>query len=98
MKKIKALAYGGLRKSISLVRVIRGLRNDEFLRVLENFPSAKHDDEVDGLSGAHSVLSAGSGAFSGMKDFFRAPGSGHSFITPERFHIVRTFLVRGRGF
>ena len=40
--------------------------------------------EVDGLSGAHGVLSNPSGAFSGAKDFFGAPGDGHSFVTPVR--------------
>ena len=30
--------------------------NDEFLRVLENFPAATHDDEVDGLSGAYELF------------------------------------------
>jgi len=34
------------------VKIVRGPWNDEFLRVLENFPAGKHDDEVDGLSGA----------------------------------------------
>jgi predicted phage terminase large subunit-like protein len=38
------------------VKIVRGLWNDEFLRVLENFPAAKHDDEVDGLSGAYETL------------------------------------------
>jgi predicted phage terminase large subunit-like protein len=38
------------------VKLVRGLWNDEFLRVLENFPVATHDDEVDGLSGAHETL------------------------------------------
>jgi|ERR1051326_8215815 hypothetical protein len=38
------------------VKIVRGLWNDEFLRVPENFPAGKHDDEVDALSGAHGVL------------------------------------------
>lgn len=37
------------------MKIVRGLWNDEFLRVLENFPAAKHDDEVDALSGAHGM-------------------------------------------
>ncbi|HEV2210213.1 MAG TPA: phage terminase large subunit [Verrucomicrobiae bacterium] len=45
------------------VKIVRGLWNDEFLRVLENFPAAKHDDEVDALSGAHGILGTGNGAF-----------------------------------
>lgn len=43
------------------VKIVRGLWNDDFIRVLENFPVAKHDDEVDALSGAHGILSANSG-------------------------------------
>ena len=80
------------------VKIVRGPWNEEFIRVLENFPLAKHDDEVDGLSGAHGILSSPSGAFSGSQDFFRAPSIGHSFVTPGRLHIERTFLVRGRDF
>lgn len=38
------------------VKIVRGLWNDDFLRVLENFPAGKHDDEVDALSGAHEML------------------------------------------
>lgn len=38
------------------VKIVRGLWNDGFLRELENFPTGKHDDCVDGLSGAHSIL------------------------------------------
>jgi predicted phage terminase large subunit-like protein len=40
------------------IKVVRGSWNDEFLRVLENFPTGRHDDEVDGLSGAHATLTA----------------------------------------
>jgi hypothetical protein len=38
------------------VKIVRGLWNDEFLRSLENFPAAKHDDETDALSGAYGVI------------------------------------------
>lgn len=56
------------------VKIIRGLWNDDFIRVLENFPVAKHDDEVDGLSGAHGILSRMfSGGFA-RADGFRAGG------------------------
>jgi hypothetical protein len=48
------------------VKIVRGLWNDEFLRVLENFPAAKHDDEVDALSGAYErVADASTGAWTG---------------------------------
>jgi len=66
------------------VKIIRGLSNDDFIRILENFPVAKHDDEVDGLSGAHGILApmfsggfASADGFSGvnepLKDFFDQP-------------------------
>jgi hypothetical protein len=42
---------------------VRGLWNDEFLRVLENFPAGQHDDEVDALSGAYENLPRNSGPF-----------------------------------
>jgi hypothetical protein len=38
------------------VKLVHGLWNDEFLRVLENFPAAKHDDEVDALSRAYEQI------------------------------------------
>jgi hypothetical protein len=45
------------------VKLVRGLWNDEFLRVLENFPAARHDDEVDALSGAYEYVGRGGGKF-----------------------------------
>jgi predicted phage terminase large subunit-like protein len=45
------------------VKVVRGLWNDEFLRVLENFPAGSHDDEVDALSGAYEQLGRPTGAW-----------------------------------
>jgi predicted phage terminase large subunit-like protein len=41
------------------IKIVRGKWNEEFLRVIENFPEGKHDDEVDGLSGAFERLTAG---------------------------------------
>ena len=38
------------------IKVCRALWNDEFLRSLENFPAAKHDDDADSLSGAYGVI------------------------------------------
>ena len=38
------------------VKIVRALWNDEFIRVLENFPDGKHDDAVDALSGAWATL------------------------------------------
>jgi predicted phage terminase large subunit-like protein len=45
------------------VKLVRASWNDEFLRVLENFPAGRHDDEVDGLSGAHQILSEETGGW-----------------------------------
>lgn len=46
------------------VKIVRAPWNDDFLRVLENFPVGKHDDDVDALSGAHAVLTEQTGAWS----------------------------------
>ena len=45
------------------VRIVRGLWNDEFLRVLENFPAGAKDDEVDALSGAYETIGSRGAAF-----------------------------------
>ena len=45
------------------VKLVRGLWNDEFLRVLENFPAGRHDDEVDALSGAYEQIGGRGGRF-----------------------------------
>jgi predicted phage terminase large subunit-like protein len=39
------------------VKLVRGPWNDDFVRELEGFPVARHDDQVDALSGAHEILS-----------------------------------------
>jgi hypothetical protein len=44
-------------------KIVRALWNDEFLRVLDNFPAARHDDEVDSLSGAYENLASRGGPF-----------------------------------
>jgi hypothetical protein len=36
--------------------IVRGLWNNEFLRVLENFPAGRYDDEVDAISGAYEQI------------------------------------------
>ncbi len=46
------------------VRLIRGPWLDDFIRELEGFPVAVHDDQVDALSGAHGMLTAPGGAWS----------------------------------
>ena len=45
------------------VKIVRGLWNDECLRVLENFPAGRHDDEVDALSGAYETIGGRGGRF-----------------------------------
>jgi len=68
------------------VKIMRGLWNDSFLRVLENFPVGKHDDEVDALSGAHEQLreahSGGSMACSIEidRDYFLNRSFGHGGV------------------
>jgi predicted phage terminase large subunit-like protein len=49
-KPISAQAEGGH------VKIVRGLWNSKFLRELELFPTARHDDCTDALSGAHEQL------------------------------------------
>ena len=46
------------------IKIVRAPWNDEFLRELENFPTGKHDDAVDALSGAHGALLAPTGGWS----------------------------------
>jgi len=41
------------------IKLVRGPWNDHFLRVLENFPVGRFDDEVDALSGAFNKLTSG---------------------------------------
>jgi predicted phage terminase large subunit-like protein len=38
------------------IKLVRGPWNDAFVRELENFPDAAHDDQVDALSGAFNAL------------------------------------------
>jgi predicted phage terminase large subunit-like protein len=77
------------------VKIIRGLWNDDFIRVLENFPDAKHDDEVDALSGAHGILAAPSGAFSSVADFYRPPQLvSNSLATPWPLIFNQPFLTQ----
>jgi predicted phage terminase large subunit-like protein len=70
------------------VKVVRGIWNAVFLRVLENFPAAAHDDEVDALSGAHETLSASSGAAIGPEHrggiWTGGGATGHHF-TPRQW-------------
>ena len=56
------------------VKLVRGLWNDAFLRVLENFPAAKHDDEVDALSGAYETIATRGAPFQYERVFVKRPG------------------------
>jgi len=38
------------------IKLLRAPWNDDFLRILENFPAGRHDDEVDALSGAYGYV------------------------------------------
>lgn len=39
-----------------MIKIVRGAWNAPFLDTLESFPKGKHDDDVDGLSGAYNYL------------------------------------------
>jgi predicted phage terminase large subunit-like protein len=45
------------------IKLVRGVWNDEFLRVLEYFPAGRHDDEIAALSGAHEYVQRRGGRF-----------------------------------
>ena len=51
------------------VKVLRGTWNDAAFTVLESFPQAVHDDEVDGCSGAFAMLNDAS---TGLLDYYEA--------------------------
>jgi phage terminase large subunit-like protein len=38
------------------VKLVRGPWNDAYIAELENFPDGKHDDQVDGSSGAFTMF------------------------------------------
>ena len=65
------------------VKIVRGLWNDEFLRVLENFRAGKHDDEVDALSGAYEQIGGRGARFEYERVF-----------TPPPFDCVLGFFDR----
>jgi predicted phage terminase large subunit-like protein len=71
------------------VKIVRGLWNDEFLRVLENFPAGKHDDEVDGLSGAYETVGTTSGAWTSEAIRALPPALAPDRFCGERFEADR---------
>lgn len=57
-KKVRAKPSAKLWDN-GLFKMVEAPWNDETFRILENFPGGKHDDEVDGLSGATERLTTG---------------------------------------
>jgi hypothetical protein len=55
--KLNRLSFPSVTQGAGNVKLVRGVWNDEFIRVLENFPVGRHDDEADALSLAHEELS-----------------------------------------
>jgi predicted phage terminase large subunit-like protein len=55
----KVTAAGPVLSQVSAgnVKLVRGRWNDAYIAELEAFPEGDHDDQVDGTSGAHAVLS-----------------------------------------
>jgi len=41
------------------IRIVRGDWNEQFMQVLEQFPEGSHDDDVDALSGAYTMITSG---------------------------------------
>ncbi|MEW6330227.1 MAG: phage terminase large subunit [Pseudomonadota bacterium] len=66
------------------IKIVRGEWNKAFLDELENFPKGKHDDQVDGLSGALNWLESNN----------IQPAAG-STVEPEADHCVPE-AMRGR--
>jgi predicted phage terminase large subunit-like protein len=62
------------------VKIVRGPWNSEFLRVVENFPVGKHDDEVDAPSGAHGFIAGQCGPIASVV-IIRTSGRG-MFVGP----------------
>jgi predicted phage terminase large subunit-like protein len=78
------------------IKIVRAPWNDEFLRELENFPTGKHDDAVDALSGAHSALLAPTGGWNAATLAGTFIGGGTSLLVPRpvftpRFSTNRFF-------
>lgn len=61
-------------------RVVRATWNETFFRELESFPFGRHDDQVDGFSGAHGVLSALTGGFLSADGFSGANEPAAAFL------------------
>ncbi len=77
-KRLKTeLAAGPLSSAaeLGLVRLVRGPWNKAFLDELADFPGAKHDDQLVGATGSHSVLTRTiQGQVSGAQFRFRPVG------------------------
>lgn len=68
------------------VRLVRAPWNNDFLRELEGFPVARHDDCADALSGAHAMLVANAGC--GFTD-----ASGFGSDEPEQPLVIREYTL-----
>jgi predicted phage terminase large subunit-like protein len=68
------------------VKIVRGIWNDNFLRELENFPSGRHDDAVDALSGAHEMLHESHGGCSITR--VELPSDADRIFTDARHRIL----------
>jgi predicted phage terminase large subunit-like protein len=76
------------------VRIVRGLWNDVFIRELENFPDGKHDDAIDALSGAHSMLTTPTGGWDADTLAQVYIGGNESRLGPRMTFVPRHFTPR----
>ena len=59
--------------------LVRAPWNESFIKILENFPVGRHDDEVDALSGCHALLCGRIGTSASVETFqLREPHFGFS--------------------
>ena len=63
------------------VKILRAPWNDDLLRELENFPTGRHDDQCDALSGAHAMIAGQSGPVA--QSIRRGESSREMFLGPS---------------
>jgi predicted phage terminase large subunit-like protein len=66
------------------VKLLRANWNEAFLKESESFPSGRHDDQVDALSGAHATLTDNSGGGITSLESIRVAEPSGLFGVPER--------------
>ncbi|HEX4348952.1 MAG TPA: phage terminase large subunit [Verrucomicrobiae bacterium] len=71
------------------IKIVRAGWNADFIRILENFPTGKHDDEVDGLSGAHAALLAPTGGWDEASLRGTTIGGVQNLLPPRRIYERR---------